>query len=293
MSATAGSATYTVREAAGLLGVHEETVRRMVRGGRLPATRTTQGRGGGAYRIPAHAVEQFIPSEGRAPRPLELRALGKYLLRTGNAAEAWSAYQRALEASRQLNDALGEAKATYKLAQIARRLNVEEDPVELYERALAIYTSLDDRGGRESVFLGLGDRFLERGRWDEADRYYAKAHKEAEARGKGAAMRGRGQAALANANAPIRERIATARPYLDDALKVAIVSGDRIAQANALRSIAKLHALSGERVQAVPLQEMAVRIYEEFGLERRLDEARAELADLEAAVGRKGHANGN
>src|SRR4051812_887678 len=93
-----GGSTYNVAGTARALGVHPESVGRMIRGQRLSAIRLTTGRGGGEYRIPAEAVDQLIAGEvfpdanGRLT-PLQHRALGKYLLRLGQRDRARAAYE--------------------------------------------------------------------------------------------------------------------------------------------------------------------------------------------------------
>jgi excisionase family DNA binding protein len=52
----AGGASYTITQAAALLGVHANTLRKRIRAGKLPAT-LVEGPTGQEYRIPAEAVD--------------------------------------------------------------------------------------------------------------------------------------------------------------------------------------------------------------------------------------------
>lgn len=58
--------TYTVRDAARLLGISQETIRRMIVRGDLPAGREpSPGHYGWRYRIPAAAVQALMRERGR------------------------------------------------------------------------------------------------------------------------------------------------------------------------------------------------------------------------------------
>ena len=61
-SAGRGEAWYSVREVAGRLGVHPETVRRLIHAGRLEAVRD-----GRALRVPADSVAELLRRQRRKP----------------------------------------------------------------------------------------------------------------------------------------------------------------------------------------------------------------------------------
>lgn len=76
---------YSVKEAAGLLGLSERTVREMVRDGRIPAKRIVTGRGerkGGRMIIPRAALEAWLAEADEPPAARSVRlALEKDAMR--------------------------------------------------------------------------------------------------------------------------------------------------------------------------------------------------------------------
>ena len=62
-SASGGQAWYSVREVAGRLGVHPETVRRLIHSGRLAAVRD-----GRALRVSADSVAELLQGQRRKPK---------------------------------------------------------------------------------------------------------------------------------------------------------------------------------------------------------------------------------
>jgi excisionase family DNA binding protein len=61
-SASGGQAWYSVREVAGRLGVHPETVRRLIHSNRLAAVRD-----GRALRVSADSVAELLQRQRRKP----------------------------------------------------------------------------------------------------------------------------------------------------------------------------------------------------------------------------------
>jgi excisionase family DNA binding protein len=62
VSAEAESGLYSVREVAGQLGVHPETIRRLIHDGRLDAVRV-----GRVLRVHRHAVDTFLARQRVKP----------------------------------------------------------------------------------------------------------------------------------------------------------------------------------------------------------------------------------
>jgi excisionase family DNA binding protein len=278
--------TYSVTETAHVLGVHPESVRRMIRDRRLHATRVRSGRGSG-YRIPASVLEGVIPETaavadpGGRQNPLQHRARGKFLLRFGELKKAEAAYDAALQASLNLRDPLGEAKASYKLGQIALRSGDLERAQHLYRRAEALFTELHDRDGLQSVLLAQGDLALELPEPDlgaAADRYRKALDIATNLSSSAGAERGLG------AVAHLLGKHEESRRHLAASLELAVRGGDLPAQANSARCLAKLEAEEGSHGQAAALLRSALDIYHRFGFRRREEMVRSEIAELEASV---------
>jgi excisionase family DNA binding protein len=63
-AAEQGKPLFSVREVADQLGVHPETIRRLIHDGRLEAVRI-----GRVLRVPGHAVDEFLARQRVKPRP--------------------------------------------------------------------------------------------------------------------------------------------------------------------------------------------------------------------------------
>jgi excisionase family DNA binding protein len=63
-AADQGKTLYSVREVADQLGVHPETIRRLIHDGRLEAVRI-----GRVLRVYGHAVDEFLARQRVKPRP--------------------------------------------------------------------------------------------------------------------------------------------------------------------------------------------------------------------------------
>ena len=63
-------ALYTVRDVANLLGVHPETVRRLIHDGRLDAVRV-----GRVLRVDSHSLQGFLLKQRVKPTSASLRSL--------------------------------------------------------------------------------------------------------------------------------------------------------------------------------------------------------------------------
>jgi excisionase family DNA binding protein len=287
MSSRTRRSYVTVAEAAELLDLHMESVRRMIRDGRLRATRNSSGRGGGGYRIPTEEIERIAPHVassithlGSGETPLLHRARGKYFLRSGLREQARAAYEAALEASQELDDDLGQAKALYKLGQIALRSGEIPSAANYYAEAQLRYERLGDPENLAAVLLAQADLELESDpvQLRDAERIYARVAVSAGLSSRSAAERGLGRIARSRKNWKV------ARKHLETAIDLAVRSGDLPAQANALRSFGLLLAEIGEYSQAATTLRSALNIYKGFGFAYREDAVRRDLAGLEAAA---------
>jgi tetratricopeptide (TPR) repeat protein len=264
----------------------------MIRENVIRAVGGRGGRGRGGYRIPADEVARLAAADvSRAGRnkmrkPLELRAQGKYLYRIGRLSGAQRCYEDASRASRELGDELGEAKARYKLGQIALTKEDWPEAKQSYGRALLVYSRKDPRA-MNSVRLALGDLWLRRDDVGDAERrramakrWYRRVLRAAGEQGRSAfrdwavASRGLGMIALEEGDLPEAQR------HIRAAYRVADHSDDRPMRADAIVGLVALEKAQGEYDTAVELLRRALAVYEEFGFERRAREAREEIERL-------------
>jgi excisionase family DNA binding protein len=281
---------HTVREAATILGVHPETLRRGIRRGDIKAIHTSAGRGGGGYRIPADEVERLLSTvfatgdSNKLANPLELRARGKYLLRVGDRTGARRCYEDALRASRSLNDELGEAKATYKLGQIASKDGRYTDAEQAYRSALAIFEQKDP-AAVEALHLALGDLAFKRNDVDrverlrQAARYYTDIVTPSDGlvateRGRSVASRGLARVALE------RGDTASAEKHVNAAYEIAATYEDPPMKADVMVSMGELDEHRGLRGLAIERLERAIVTYEGFGFRDRATETREKVERL-------------
>lgn len=259
--------SFLVPEAAEALGLHEETVRRWIREGRLSAERVP-GRGRGSYRIPGAEVDRLRGGVERSP--LEQRALGKYLFRKGDAKGARACYEAALRASEGLRDPLGEAKSHYKLGQISRREGRFEEAESHLLQAAKLFEEVSCRKGEDATRLALADLALARPRSKlrSAELRVAKGRYEAalengDDRDQVVAERGLGEIALEEGD------VETAHALLAESFRRASILEDPLMQADTLRSLAACFVKSGEPHEALLRLEAAARTYSGYGLAGR------------------------
>lgn len=274
----AAQQSYLVPEAAQALGLHEETVRRWIREGRLAAERVP-GRGRGSYRIPGYEVDRL--RGGPTPAPLEQRALGKYLFRKGDLRGARGCYEASLRASGELRDPLGEAKSLYKLGQISRGEELFPEAESCLLRAEALYEEVSCRKGEDATRLALADLALARPRSESrpeelrvAKDRYTEALASGDDRDQAIAERGLGEIALEEGD------LDEAGARLAESFDRAAMLGDPLMQADALRSLGRYFAKRGRPHEALLRLESAARTYADYGLEARVARLRDEIERL-------------
>lgn len=288
VSSRADERSYPVPEAAERLGLHEETVRRWIREGRLYAE-LVPGHGRGTYLIPAREVDRL---RGGAKRPpLEQRALGKYLLRRGDLRAARTCYEAALASSRELSDPLGQAKSLYKLGQISQREGRFDDAQRHLSEASDLFTEVSYRKGEEAARLALADLSLARNRpgapaggLDQARGRYLQAVESGDARGRAVGERGLGEIALEEGH------LDEAGIRLNESFRLATILEDPLMRAEALRSLARYFTARRQPHEALLRLESAVRIFQDYGLTEpesavrdEIGRVRLELVDSQAA----------
>lgn len=281
--------SYSVLEAAEKLGLHEETVRRWIREGRLYAERVP-GHGRGTYLIPARELDRLRGGPQRPP--LEQRALGKYLLRRGDLKAARTCYEAAFAASRELRDPLGQAKSLYKLGQISQREGRFDEAETHFSEASALFTEVSYRKGEDAARLALADLVLARNRPEapaadlaQAKGRYLQTLESGDARGRAVGERGLGEIALEEGH------LDEAGTRLGESYRLATILEDPLMQAEALRSLARYFTARREPHEALLRLESAARIFHDYGLAEpeaavrdEIGNVRLELFDSQAAA---------
>lgn len=237
------------------------------------------GRGRGSYRIPGHEVDRL--RGGPARSPLELRALGKYLFRTGDLNGARACYEEALRASEKLHDPLGRAKSLYKLGQISRREDRFREAESLLLRAEALFAEVSCRKGEDATRLAIAELALaspaSESRPDElrvARDRYTEALANGDDRDQAVAERGLGDIALEEGD------LHDAGARLAESFDRAAMLDDPLLQADALRSLGRYFVKCGRPHEALLRLESATRTYSDYGLDVRAARLRDEMERL-------------
>jgi tetratricopeptide (TPR) repeat protein len=203
-------------------------------------------------------------------------------------AAARSFLDEALAAKKSMGDRLGENKVLNNLALVALAQHDYETAWAAYEGTMEIARQIDDLEGEAASFQGLGQIALRTGRVELANENLIEARRlfveEGDRQGESQTIEQLAQVAAAHGET------AAARAFAEQAVAIAAAAGLSYELAASLTMLARLDVGAGNLSEAESNYRRALELHQELGSRGRLVEARAGLAEVMAARGRRDEA---
>jgi len=225
------------------LGKVQEAARAFIQAG-IWRFRADQHAEGEAVFTRARTVAEKTGSEQLQAESLYGLGIARYMLH--NPTGAREAYETALAYFQKLQDRPGEANTRMALGDVYQRTDRLKEAEETYQQVLALYGEIDDRLGEANTRMALGDVYQRTARLKEAEETYQQV----------LALYGAIDDRLGEANTRMTlgdvyqrtARLKEAEETYQQALTLYRAIDERLGQANALRNLARLTFLMGERV---------------------------------------------
>jgi tetratricopeptide (TPR) repeat protein len=227
------------------------------------------------------------------PRQIEARILG-HLASMFVVAQSWALainhYEAAVDAASAVKDLLQLAKMHHGLGVAYQRLRRPAIARQHLDKAQALYSIESDLSGVYRLENDLGNLLLQEGQVDSAERHFLNALAGAEElrvnrRGRGFILANLGEVNLK------KGRLDEARRYLNQALEVGEVLGERLVLAEAAVLLGRLEEVLGNTRSADGHFLQAIGVLDELDMPNRLRDGHMEYAqvleyrrDLHAAI---------